>query len=129
MSLNNRKSFRVLSVEDNLADVELLKILFSDCCAPVELHFVNDGVQASDFLFRRGLFERNSVRPDLVLMDLNLPLKDGRTLLRELKGDKELCKIPIIIVSTSNSEREISEAYCLGASGFISKPTDVDEYQ
>ncbi len=123
------KPYQVLCIEDNSADVELLKFLFAQATPKVELHFVSDGILGSDFLFKRGQFELDYPTPDMVLMDLNMPKKDGRALIRELKTDKELCRIPVIMLSTSSSDREVGDCYCLGASAFISKPPDLEKFQ
>lgn len=124
----NRK-FDILIIEDNAADVQLLQLFFSECAPSVTLHFAQDGMEGHDLLFRKGKYEAGSTIPDIILMDLNMPRKDGRTLIRELKSSDLLAHIPIIMLSTSSSDREVSECYRLGASAFITKPVDINQFQ
>jgi two-component system, chemotaxis family, response regulator Rcp1 len=118
--------YQVLIIEDNLADTRLLQMLFSDPAVgtPVDLHILRDGNEASEFISKKGKYQF-SPTPDMVLMDLNLPRKDGWELLRELKSKSPHRRIPVIMLSTSNNDREIAEAYELGATAFISKPIEL----
>lgn len=118
----------LLMIEDCLPDMELLKFLLGSCDVEFRFHCTYDGSEGSDFLFKRGKHASRPT-PDLVLMDLNLPNKDGRELLREIKTDPELRKIPVVMLSTSNSQQEIAETYTLGASAFITKPPDLEVFQ
>jgi len=88
------------------------------------LHFVEDGEELMDYLYRRGKYAEpgNSPRPGLILLDLNMPRKDGREVLREIKADPELRRIPIVVLTTSQAEEDILRTYDLGANSFITKP-------
>ncbi len=120
--------YELLLIEDSLPDVGLVKYLLAASTSTINIQCAYDGAQASDFLFRRGEYAGRP-DPDLILLDLNLPMKDGRELLREIKPDPVLGKIPVVMLSTSNSQAEIAEIYGLGANAFISKPTDLEEFQ
>jgi two-component system, chemotaxis family, response regulator Rcp1 len=124
----SHKPFLVLVVEDNVPDIELVKFLFQKSDVPIKLAFVSDGIEATDFLFRRNKY-KDASRPNLILVDLNIPKKDGREILMDLGKDRELSTIPVIVLSTSTSQSEISEVYRLGASAFISKPPDLERYE
>jgi chemotaxis family two-component system response regulator Rcp1 len=123
-----QRPFQILIIEDNEADQSLFKFMISNSAFPCEIHVASNGVEGSDFVFRRGNFAEAPVA-DLILMDLNIPLKDGRELIKEFKADKTTCKTPIIMISTSSSEKEVSDAYALGATAFISKPVNIDKFQ
>jgi two-component system, chemotaxis family, response regulator Rcp1 len=129
MLKNTKKPAEILSVEDNPADVAMLQTLFSGSQVPLRLSFVEDGVEALDLLLARGKFQGENYRPDLMLLDLNLPKRDGREVLKELKSNLVLKSIPVIILSTSNNPRDVQEAYSLGASAFVSKPMDLEWFQ
>jgi len=122
------RPFRILVIEDNQPDVELLKILFERCVVETELYFARDGDEATAFLHRQGAFTGAPVI-DLILMDLNIPRKNGRELLKEIKAHGELCRIPVIMITTSSSDREVQDSYCAGANAFISKPIDLTTFQ
>lgn len=121
--------FRVLIIEDNEADIEILKLLLSEINPDMTFYTSANGVEACDFLFKTGSFTTNEIIPDLILMDLNIPLKDGREILKALKNDKDLCKIPVVILSSSCSETEVGQAYCLGAGAVMIKPIDLPAFQ
>jgi len=120
--------FQVLIVEDNPADAQLLEIMFKNCGINCELHFAIDGIEASDFLFKKGNFI-SATTPDLISLDLNLPKKNGNELLRDIRADKELCKVPVMILTTSSDPGAINELYSEGATVFVSKPNDIDIFQ
>jgi CheY-like chemotaxis protein len=117
----------ILMVEDNPADVRLAQEAFRECAAHNSLSIARDGVEASDFLHRRGKFADAS-RPDLILLDLNLPRKDGREVLGEIKADPELMRIPVIVLTTSRAERDVRRTYDLHANCYVVKPADLDEF-
>jgi CheY-like chemotaxis protein len=117
----------MLLVEDNPADVGLLKEAFRDGKLLYELHVAQDGEVALEFLRRQGQFA-NAPCPDLILLDLNLPKKDGREVLAEIKTDPILCEIPVIVLTTSSDEADIHRAYGLHANCYITKPVDLDEF-
>jgi len=117
----------VLLVEDNPADVRLTREVLENGDGSTHLSVVRDGEEAMAFLRREGPFTA-SPRPNLVLLDLNLPKKDGREVLEELKGDTDLCRIPVIVLTTSGAEADISRSYELHANCFITKPLDLDDF-
>ncbi len=117
----------VLLVEDDPGDVVLIKEAFEYNKVHNALHVVSDGVQALDFLYRRDGHE-NAPRPDLVLLDLNLPRKDGREVLEEVKADPDLRTIPIVVLTTSEAEEDIVRSYDLHANAYVTKPVDFDRF-
>ena len=116
----------ILLVEDNPADVRLIKEIFKDFKTLNEMHVVNNGIEAMDFLYKRGSY-KNVPRPDIVLLDLNLPRKDGREVLVEIKEDENLKLIPVIVLTTSSAPEDISETYNY-ANSFITKPANLDNF-
>jgi len=123
----NMKPIEILLVEDNLGDVRLTREALADGKVHNVLHVVRDGVEASDFLFKRGEF-KNVMRPDLILLDLNLPKKDGREVLREIKMDEDLKTIPVIILTSSKADEDILKAYNLHANCYITKPVNLHQF-
>ena len=123
----NGTPIQVLLVEDNPGDVRLTREAFKDAKVHLEMHVVNDGVEAIDFLNRRGEYA-DSPRPDLILLDLNLPRKDGRDVLAEVKADTSLKSIPVVILTTSASDVDIESSYLLHANCYISKPVDLEGF-
>ena len=118
---------QVLLVEDNPGDVRLTREAFRDAKMHLELHVVNDGVEAMEFLLRQGEF-RESTRPDLILLDLNLPRKDGREVLAEIKNHETLKSIPVVVLTTSASDADIEKSYLLHANCYISKPVELEGF-
>ena len=117
----------VLLVEDNPGDVRLTQEAFKEGRVLVNLTVAADGVQAMEVLTRQGPY-RDAAKPDLILLDLNLPRKNGREVLIEIKADAELRRIPVIIMTTSKAEQDIHRAYNLNANCYITKPVDLDEF-
>ena len=117
----------VLLVEDNPADVRLTQEAFRDGKIHNTLAVVKDGVEAMDFLHRRGKYA-DAVRPDLILLDLNLPRKDGREVLAEIKADPSLMRIPVVVLTTSRAELDIVKTYDLHANCYVVKPVDFDQF-
>jgi CheY-like chemotaxis protein len=117
----------VLLVEDSPADVRLTKEALKEEKLHVNLNVVNDGVEAMEFLRRGGKFAQ-AVRPDLILLDLNLPKKDGREVLKEIKGDEKLRSIPVVILTTSKAEEDIVKSYNQYANCYITKPLDLSQF-
>ena len=111
----------ILLVEDNPGDTLLTREAFKNCKLLNTLHHVEDGAEAMAFLRREGPYA-NEPRPDLILLDLNLPRMDGREVLAEIKRDQQLKHIPVIILTTSNDEQDVLKAYDLHANCFITKP-------
>jgi CheY-like chemotaxis protein len=117
----------ILLVEDNPGDAQLAREALKTGKVHVALHVVVDGVDAMDFLKQRGAFAA-APRPDLVLLDLNLPRKDGREVLAEIKSDDDLKRIPVVVLTTSKSEEDVLKTYNLHANCFITKPIDLDQF-
>lgn len=117
----------ILVVEDNPGDARLIEEVLSAYNSHYHLHLVVDGVEAMSFLHKQGRFS-NTPRPDIILLDLNLPKKDGREVLAELKSDIKLKQIPVVIMTTSQAEEDIFKAYSLHANCFITKPLELDQF-
>jgi two-component system, chemotaxis family, response regulator Rcp1 len=117
----------VLLVDDNPADIDLTTDVLGRNSYPSNVHAVLNGLEAIAFLQRRGKY-MNSVRPDIVFLDLNLPGKDGRSVLAEAKSDPALQKIPIIIFSTSSAIVDIKNSYKLGANCYVTKPGNLKSF-
>jgi two-component system, chemotaxis family, response regulator Rcp1 len=117
----------ILLVEDNPGDVRLTREVFKEGKVRNELHVCADGEEAMNYLRLRGKYA-NAVRPDLVLLDLNLPRKDGREVLSEVKDDAILRTIPIVILTTSSAEQDILHSYNLHANCYITKPVDLAQF-
>jgi two-component system, chemotaxis family, response regulator Rcp1 len=117
----------ILIVEDNPGDVRLTVEALKEAKVRNNLSVVTDGVEAMEFLRRKGRFA-SAVRPDLILLDLNLPRKDGREVLKEIKADPELLRIPVVILTTSQAEQDIVRTYNLHANCYITKPVDLDRF-
>jgi chemotaxis family two-component system response regulator Rcp1 len=117
----------ILVVEDNPGDARLIEEVLRSDKSKYHLHLVEDGVEATSFLHNEGKF-LNSPRPDLILLDLNLPKKDGREVLAEIKSDLSLKLIPVVIMTTSQAEEDIFKAYSLYANCFVTKPLDLDQF-
>ncbi len=117
----------ILLVEDNPGDVRLTKEGLKDSRIVNHIHVVGDGVEAMAFLRREGKYEE-APRPDLILLDLNLPRKDGRELLAEIKGDRDLKRIPVVVLTSSKAEQDVVMAYDLHANCYIRKPINLNEF-
>lgn len=115
------RSANVLLVEDNPGDIRLILEAFKECKASIKFHFVKDGEAAMSYLNREGQYS-NAKCPDLILLDLNLPKKDGREVLAEIKADENLEHIPVLVLTSSKAESDITQAYDMHASSFITKP-------
>ena len=118
-----KQRIRVLLVEDSVDDVALLIQALKKVDVSIDLDVVNDGYEALQFL-RRANSYANAAPPDLVLLDLNTPKKNGLEVLREVKADPRLKSIPVIVMTTSNSPSDVSEAYATGAACYLTKPED-----
>lgn len=121
------KPAQVLLVEDNEDDVELTLAALEDSRVKMDIHVVDDGVKALSFLRNQGEFA-DKPRPDLVLLDLNLPVMDGREVLKAIREEPELTGIPIVVLTTSQSEADIMGMYQLHANCYISKPVDFQQF-
>ena len=123
----NAKPIEILLVEDNAADVRLTEEALKEGKVRNNLHVARDGIEAMEFLRRSGKFA-GAVRPDLILLDLNLPRKDGREVLSDIKRDPELKSIPVVVLTTSSAETDIFKSYTLHANCYITKPVDLDQF-
>jgi chemotaxis family two-component system response regulator Rcp1 len=124
----NGMPIQVLLVEDSPGDVRLTQEAFRDANPSIQLHVANDGVEAMAFLRHRGA-HTNAPRPDLILLDLNLPKMDGREVLAHIKEDEELKTIPTVILTTSESEADIAKSYQLQANCYLTKPVQLDAFE
>lgn len=123
----HHRPLEILLVEDNPGDVRLTEEALSEGGVPVQLHVARDGVEALSLL-RQKASATPTPRPDLILLDLNLPKKSGLEVLEEIKSDKNLKRIPVVILTTSKEEHDILRSYDLHANGFIVKPVDLHEF-
>ncbi|WP_414469420.1 response regulator [Methanobacterium sp. ACI-7] len=121
------KAVKVLLIEDNPADARLVKEVFKDFKIDNKLYVVDDGVKAIDFLNHEGEYNDVPV-PDLIMLDLNLPRKDGREVLAEIKQDENLKFIPVVILTTSSDKTDIINTYKNHANCFITKPVDFEQF-
>ncbi len=117
----------VLLVEDDPGDELMTREAFEDNKIQNTLHVVRDGEEALDFLFRRGEYTE-APRPDLILLDLNLPKYDGRQVLEKIKSDDDLALIPVVVLTTSSAEEDILRSYKLHANAYVTKPVDLDQF-
>ena len=121
------KAINILMVEDNPGDVRLTMEALNGAKIRNHVDAVQDGVEALAFLRREGKYA-NSIRPDLILLDLNLPKKDGREVLAEIKADEHLRRIPVVILTSSQAEQDIVKAYDLHANAYVSKPVELEQF-
>jgi two-component system, chemotaxis family, response regulator Rcp1 len=124
---NGLQPIEILLAEDNPGDVDLTKEALEGGKVSNHLHVVDDGAKAIEFLKKRGAYV-DAPRPDLILLDLNLPKKDGRQVLAEIKSAPELADIPVVILTTSDAEEDILRAYHLHANCYITKPVDFKQF-
>ncbi|MFI7417688.1 response regulator [Nonomuraea sp. NPDC049684] len=117
----------VLLVEDDPGDELITREAFEDNKIRNNLHVVRDGLEALDFIYQRGAHV-GAPRPDLVLLDLNLPKYDGRQVLEQIKGDPELRAIPVVVLTTSSAEEDILRSYKLFANAYVTKPVDLEQF-
>ncbi|HEY9635402.1 MAG TPA: response regulator [Coleofasciculaceae cyanobacterium] len=121
------KSLEILLIEDSPSDADLTEEALSGSKMINNLHWVEDGVEALAFLRRQGKYT-DVPRPDLILLDLNLPKKDGREVLAEVKADPSLKLIPVVVLTTSAAERDILRTYELNANCYVTKPIDLEQF-
>lgn len=122
-----REAVDILLVEDNPGDVRLTQEAFREACISNDLHVATDGVEALDFLFQREGHEAVP-RPDLVLLDLNLPRKNGQEVLKEIRGDPDLKPTPVIVLTSSDAHEDIVQSYELQTNAYLTKPVDPMEF-
>jgi CheY-like chemotaxis protein len=125
--MSTPKTLIVLLVEDEPADAHLVRLAFDEGKIAVDLHHVLDGVEAFEFLRNEKGYAQAPV-PDLILLDLNMPRMDGRQFLEKIKADGELHRIPVVVLTTSDAERDMLYSYDHFAAGYIVKPVDVDAF-
>ncbi len=121
------QAIEILLVEDSPGDVRLTQEALADAKVRNTLHVVNDGVQALEFLRRHGAYA-DAPRPGLILLDLNLPKKDGREVLAEIKQEPSLKRIPVVVLTTSQTHQDVVTSYDLQANCYITKPVDFDQF-
>jgi CheY-like chemotaxis protein len=127
MSVRQASPIRILLVEDNPGDVRLTKEILRDAKIANELQVVNDGEQAMELLAADGA-DADPPPADLILLDLNLPRKDGREVLSDLQADPQLRRIPVVVLTTSSADQDVLRSYDLNANCYITKPIDFDEF-
>jgi CheY-like chemotaxis protein len=127
MNTERQSGYVLLLVEDSLADVHLIEQLISNVRPTIDLQVVRDGEAATNYLRKVGEYATKPT-PDLILLDLNLPRKNGLEVLRDIKADPQLQHIPTIILTTSDAPRDISAAYAARANSYIIKPSDLDQF-
>jgi two-component system, chemotaxis family, response regulator Rcp1 len=121
------KHIEILLVEDSPVDVLIAREALSEAKLYNTIHVAEDGVEAMDFLYKRGKFASAS-SPDLILLDLNLPRKNGREVLAEIKADEQLKSIPVVVLTTSSAEEDILKSYNLHANCYVVKPVEFDSF-
>ncbi len=127
MATSESKPIEILLVEDNSGDARLAREALRDAKVRNNLTWISDGTEALAFLRREGKYAA-APRPDLILLDLNLPRKDGREVLTEIKGDDKFKRIPVVVLTTSQAEEDVLRAYHLNANCYITKPVDLDQF-
>src|SRR5262245_14822767 len=125
--MEDRNLKEILLIEDNMLDARMTQDALRRCSVRTNVSVVNDGLEAMDFLHGTG-HHKNAPRPDLILLDLNLPGKDGRQILSEIKSDARLRRIPVVILSTSQAAEDILRAYDLHANSYVAKPIEAEGY-
>ena len=125
--MNKNKPITILMAEDNATDVMITKEALVHAKLLNTLHVVSDGIEAMDFLYRRGKYAK-APRPDLILLDLNMPRKNGQEVLAEIKADDKLKFIPVVVLTTSKAEEDVLKAYGLHANCYVVKPVDFEVF-
>jgi two-component system response regulator len=121
------RAVEILLVEDDAGDIELTEEALEESKLQVNLNVVRDGAEAIAYLRREGEYAK-AMRPDLILLDLNLPRKDGREVLQNIKSDDNLKLIPVVVLTTSDTDEDILKSYNLGANCYVSKPLGIEEF-
>lgn len=125
--MNPNKLAHILLVEDNEGDILLTQEAFEECKVKSEISVARNGKEALDFLFKKDVFF-DKEKPDLILLDINLPIYNGHEVLRKIKHDEVLKKIPVIMLTTSSNQKDIDEAYGNHCNSYIKKPLEVSEF-
>ncbi len=126
--LQSARPIVILLVDDDDDDVRLTRKAFENDRVLIRLHRVEDGIQAMQFLRREGDFA-DAPRPDLILLDLNMPRKSGREVLKEIKEDPQLHSIPVVVLTTSDDEKDVARSYEHQANSYVTKPVDLDQFR
>ncbi|MCC5930915.1 MAG: response regulator [Cyclobacteriaceae bacterium] len=121
------KPAHILLVEDNEGDIVLTLDAFEECKIKTEISVVKNGQEAIDFLFKKGEF-KNAKKPDLILLDINIPIFNGHEVLKQIKEDSKLKKIPVIMLTTSSNKKDIEIAYENHSNSYVKKPLDMNEF-
>jgi two-component system, chemotaxis family, response regulator Rcp1 len=127
MTLNEAKIVDILLVEDNPGDIRLTQEILKESKIHNNLNIVMDGVEAMEYLRKEGAY-KDATRPDIILLDLNLPKMNGKEVLAEVKTDPDLKRIPVVVLTTSVAEQDILRTYDLYANCYITKPIDLDQF-
>lgn len=125
--INAIKPFEILLLEDELADAHLVRISLQEARVHCQLHHRLDGREGLDFLKRKPP-DQDAPRPDLILLDLNMPRMNGHEFLHTVKADDDLCDIPVVVLTTSEVERDVEASFKHGASGYITKPVNIEQF-
>ncbi len=125
--MKKKRPINILLIEDNPGDVRLTQEAFKEGSMSINLNVVMDGVEAIQYLRKKEPFQ-DQAKPDLILLDLNLPKRDGREVLEEIKSDTGLKSIPVVVLTTSNAEQDILKSYNLHVNCYINKPVDFDKF-
>jgi two-component system, chemotaxis family, response regulator Rcp1 len=125
--VDENRPVEILLVEDNPGDERLTREALKEGKVYSNLHWVKDGVEAMEFLRRQGKYS-SVPRPDIILLDLNLPKKDGREVLQDIKNDPELKRIPVVVLTTSKAEEDVLRTYNLHANCYVTKPVDLEKF-
>jgi two-component system, chemotaxis family, response regulator Rcp1 len=125
--VDENRPVEILLVEDNPGDERLTREALKEGKVYSNLHWVKDGVEAMEFLRRQGRYS-SVPRPDIILLDLNLPKKDGREVLQDIKNDPELKRIPVVVLTTSKAEEDVLRTYNLHANCYVTKPVDLEKF-
>jgi two-component system, chemotaxis family, response regulator Rcp1 len=128
MTFQNGRVIDILLVDDDLEDLRLMVEALKQTTMCYNLHFAHDGVEAMAFLRRQGKFAA-APRPDIILLDLNMPCKDGREVLAEVKQDRDLKLIPVVVLTTSADEEDIRHSFGLHANSYVTKPADLQQFK
>jgi CheY-like chemotaxis protein len=125
--MGENRPVEILLVEDNPGDERLTREALKEGKVYSNLHWAKDGVEAMEFLRRQGKYAE-APRPDIILLDLNLPKKDGREVLQDIKNDSELKRIPVVVLTTSKAEEDVLRTYNLHANCYVTKPVDLEKF-
>ncbi|MDP8220052.1 MAG: response regulator [Candidatus Stygibacter frigidus] len=126
--MNNATMIEILLVDDDQGDIDLTLEVLDLSKIKLNINFVKDGVECMEYLRKEGKYEK-ATSPDLIFLDLNMPRKDGRVTLQEIKNDPELKRIPVVILTTSDADKDIVSTYTSGANCYVKKPVGLGEFQ